>query len=122
MRPIRNHTVHIRTLINFRTGGRGGKLLVETGVAGAVIRDAAGRVEFDRLEGPQERPAQAKTVLHCVIEVFRRDITFTDQAECLREQRALKPVQDKAIDLAVDRDRHLPDLAIDCPRTVHHIG
>ena len=35
-----------------------------------------------------------------------------------REQRALQPVQDKAVDLVVYRDRHLPDLRIDFARTV----
>src|SRR5437764_7572330 len=121
MRPSRNHPVHIWAVVNFRTRGSGGKLLIETGVACAIIRDSAGCVEFDRLERPQERPAQAKPVLYRVIEVFRRDITFTDQPKCLREQRALKPVQDEAIDLAIDRDRHLADLAIARPRAVQRL-
>src|SRR5258708_28960783 len=56
--------------------------------------------------------------IHREIEVFRRNKAFPDQAECFGEQRALQPVQDKAVDLAVDRDGHLPDLAIDFARTV----
>ena len=68
--------------------------------------------------GSEKRPAQAKAILHGVIEIFRRNKTFADQAECFGKQRALQPVQDKAVDLAVDGDRHLPDLAIDLARTV----
>src|SRR3984893_2330702 len=58
MRPRRNHPLHIRALVNFRTGGSRRKLLVEAGVARAIIRDAAGRIEFDGLEWPEKRTAQ----------------------------------------------------------------
>src|SRR5258708_32042621 len=82
------------------------------------MRYAAGGIKLDGLEGFEKRPAQAKPILHRVIEVFRRNKTFADQAERFGEQRALQPVQDKAVDLAVYRDRHLPDLRIDFARTV----
>src|SRR6266403_6007779 len=121
MRPRRDYPVYIRALVHVRPGGSRRKLLVETGVARAIIRDAAGRIEFDSLEGSEKRPAQAKPVLHRVIEVFGRNKTFADQAECFGEQRALQPVQDKAVDLAVDRNRHLPDLAIDFVRAVDRV-
>src|SRR5258708_19696394 len=85
------------------------------------MRYAAGGIKLDGLEGFEKRPAQAKPVLHRVIEVFCRNKAFPDQAECFGEQRALQPVQDKAVDLAVDRDGHLPDLRIDFPRTLDSV-
>ena len=42
-------------------GGRvGGQAAIEAGIAGAVIGNAAGSVELDRLEGPEEGPAQTE--------------------------------------------------------------
>src|SRR5579863_3909864 len=113
MRPRRYHTVDVRAFVHAGPGRRRGEFLVEAGIARAVIRDAAGRVEFDGLKGSEERPPQAETVLHGVVEVFRRDIAFADQAKSFSKQRALQPVQYKAVDLAVDGDGHLPDLAKD---------
>ena len=118
MRPCRDHPIHIGALVNLGPGGRRGQLLVEAGVARAIIRDAAGRVEFDGLERPEERPAQAEAVLDGVVEIFGRDVALADQAERFGQQRALQPVEDKAVDLAVDGDRHLADLAIDFPRAL----
>ena len=113
MRPRRDHPVDVRAFVHLGAGGGSGQLLVEAGIARAVIGNAAGRIEFDGLERTEERPAQAETVLHGVIEILRRDIAFADQAKRFGKQRALQPVQHEAVDLAVDGDRHLPDLAID---------
>jgi hypothetical protein len=56
----------------------------------------------------QRRPRPSLTVLSrsCGL-----TYALADEAERLGEQRALQAVQDEAVDLAVDRDRHLPDLA-----------
>src|SRR6202022_4937808 len=105
MRPCRHPPVHIRALVNFGTGGSRRKLLVEAGVARAIIRDAAGRIEFDGLEWPEKRPAQPEAILHRVIEILRRNITLADKPERFGKQRALQPVQDEAAYLAVDSDR-----------------
>src|SRR5436309_1476858 len=48
MRPRRDHPVHIRALVHFRPGGSRRKLLVEAGVARAIIRDTAGRISVKR--------------------------------------------------------------------------
>src|SRR5665213_2887642 len=69
MRPASDHAVHIRALIHLGSGGSGGKLPVEAGVARAVIRDAAGGVELDGFERTHERPAQPEAVLDGVVEV-----------------------------------------------------
>src|SRR5436309_4333192 len=70
MRPRRDHPVHIRALVHFRPDGSRRKLLVEAGVARAIIRDAAGRIEFDGLEWSEKCSAHAKPILHSSIEVF----------------------------------------------------
>src|SRR4051812_10255126 len=59
MRPGRDHPIHIGALIHLRPGGSRRKLLVEAGVARAIIGYAAGRIELDGLERSQKRPAQA---------------------------------------------------------------
>src|SRR3954452_18136752 len=117
MRPRRDHPVHIGALVHFGACGGRGQLPVEAGVAGAIIGDATGGVELDGLERSEKRPAQPKAVLDGVIEVFRRDIALADQPERLRQQRALQAVQDKAVDLAMDGNGHLADLAINLART-----
>ena len=122
MRPCRDHPVHIRALINLGSGGSRRKLLVEARVARTVIRNAAGRIEFDGLERAEKRPAQSEPILHGMVEILSRDIAFADQPKGLRQQRALQPVENKAVDLAVDGDRNLPDLAIDVSRTVDRLG
>ncbi len=122
MRPGRDHPVDVRTFIHAGSGGGRRQLLVEAGIARAIIRDAAGGVELDGLERTKERPAQAETILDGVIEVFRRDITLADEAKSFSEQRALQAVQHKAVDLAVDGHRHLPDLAIDRAGAVDRLG
>src|SRR4051812_15286961 len=48
----------------------GGDLLPRSGIARAVIRNAAGRVEFDRLERAHEGPAQTKSVFQRDVEVL----------------------------------------------------
>jgi len=48
-----------------------------------------------------------------MVEIISRDVAFADQPKRFRQQRALQPVQHKAVDLAVDRDGHLADLAVD---------
>ena len=89
VRPRRDHRLDIRAFVYRRPGGGRGEFLVEAGIARAVIGDAAGRVEFDGLERSEKRPAQTQSVLDGVIEIFRRNIAFTDQPECFGEQRAL---------------------------------
>src|SRR5450755_641268 len=118
VRPGRDHAVHIRAFIHLGSGGSRRKLLVKTSIAGAIVRNAAGCIEFDGLERPEKRPAQPEAVLYGVIEILRRNIAFADESESFGEQRALQPVQHKAVDLAVDGNRHLPDLAIDVSRPI----
>src|SRR5277367_2313246 len=75
MRPRGNHPLHVRALVDLRAGGGRRQFLIEAGVARAIIRDAAGGIEFNGLERPEKRPAQPEAILDGVIEVFRRDIT-----------------------------------------------
>src|ERR1700730_10122263 len=96
MRPRRDHPVHIRALVHLGSDRRRGQLLIEAGIARAIIGDAAGRIEFDGLEGTQKRPAQSEAILDGVVEILRRDIAFADKAKGFGQQRALQPVQDKA--------------------------
>src|SRR3954451_20313797 len=95
MRPIRNHAVDVRALVDFRAGRRRSKLPVETRIARAVIRDAAGGIQLNGFEWPEERPAQAEAVFHGVIEIFRGNVSFADEAKSLREQRALRRFRTK---------------------------
>src|SRR5690606_9002994 len=105
-----------------RAGRVGREALVEACVAGAVIGDAAGRIQLDRLERADEGPAQAEPVLDGVIEVLRRDIAVLDETESLRQQRALQAVEDEAVDLLPDRDRHLADSLVDGAGAFHRLG
>src|SRR3954453_5102069 len=54
MRPICDHPVHIRALVNFRARRGRGKLLVKSGVTRAIIRYASGRIQLDGFEWPEE--------------------------------------------------------------------
>src|SRR5258708_33651264 len=79
--PLLQNARDIDICVDLDTRGVGLQALVEAGVARTVIRDAAGRVQFDRGKWPHERPAQAETVLDRLVEILRRDIAFTDQAK-----------------------------------------
>src|ERR1043166_6702236 len=118
MWPCRDHSVDIRAPIDVGTCRSRSQFPVKPCVARAIIRDAAGRVELDGLERAEKRPAQAEAILHGMIEIFGRDQTLTHQAKRFGEQRALQAIQDKAVDLAVDGDGHLPDVAIDVSRAL----
>src|SRR4051812_38554764 len=74
--------------------------LVEAGVARAIVRDPAGRIQFDGRERPHERPAQAEAVLDGLVEILRRGITLADEAKGFGEQRALQAIENEALDLA----------------------
>src|SRR5256886_15522983 len=52
-------------------------------IAPAVVGDAGGGVELDRLERPHECPAQAQTVFQGFIEILRRHVAVPDQAKRL---------------------------------------
>src|SRR3954454_18503165 len=80
----------------------GGDLLPRSGIARAVIRNAAGRVEFDRLERAHEGPAQTKSVFQRDVEVLRADHALPDQTERFGLQHPLQAVENEAEDFAVD--------------------
>ena len=63
--------------------------------------------------GPMNDQRRPRPSFDGVVEVLGRDVALADQPKRLGQQRALQPVQDEAVDLAVDVDRHLADLAID---------
>src|SRR5436309_129907 len=66
-----------------------------------------GRVQIDGLHRPHEGPAQAEPVLDRLVEILSRHIALIDQPERLVEQRRLQAIEDEALELAIDRDRHL---------------
>ena len=111
--PLLQNVRDVRVLEHLDARGLRLKPLVEAGVARAVVRDAAGRVQLDGGERAHERPAQAEAVLDGLVEILRRHVALADQPERLGEQRALQPVEDEALDLAAHHDRHLLDLLVD---------
>src|SRR3989440_312767 len=69
----------------------------------------AGLLQLDGGERHHERPAQAKPVLHGLVEILRRDVTLADQAKRFGQQCALEPIEHEPFDLATHHDRHLLD-------------
>src|SRR5829696_2500222 len=70
----------------------------------AIISNAAGSVELDRLERSHESPAQSKPVGDGVVEIFGAHVTLLHKAKRLREERNLQPIEDEAVDLALHVD------------------
>ena len=62
--------------------------------AGAVVGDAARRVELDGLERAHERPPQAQPVADGLVEVLGRHVSLADQPHGLRQQHRLHAVED----------------------------
>src|SRR5207244_7192810 len=64
-------------------------------IASAVVGDTAGSIELDCLEWPHERPAQAQSIFESLVEILRRHIAVSDEAECLRQQHGFQAVEDE---------------------------
>ena len=76
-------------------------------VALDVVAHAARRVEVDGLERPHEGPAQRKAFADADIDVLDAGIAVGDEPEGFLQQRALHPVHDEAVELALHHDRRL---------------
>ena len=107
---LARYMLHVRGVPHGRRRRIGGERAIEAGVARAIIGDTARRVELDRRERPDERPAQTQAVLDRLVEVLRRHVALADEAQRFGQQRALQAIQDEAVELALDDDRHLADL------------
>src|SRR5690606_2373479 len=67
-------------------------------VAPAVVRNAAGSVEFDGLEGPHEHPPQPEAIADRLVEILRRDDILFHEPESFCEQCRLQSIEYEAID------------------------
>src|SRR5262249_40701697 len=72
-----------------------------------IVAHAPRRVEVDGLERPHEAPAQRQPLAQRDIHVLAGSIAVGHQAERLLQQRALKPVDNEALDLALHDNRRL---------------
>src|SRR5690606_19037953 len=98
-----------------------GEAAEKRAVAPAIVWNAAGSIELDRLERAHERPAQAEAVSDRLVKPLWGDDALLDQSERFGEKRRLQPVQDKAIDLALHMDRRLTDGPIYFTRPLQHL-
>ena len=86
------------------------KLVIHWTEVSAVLGNAGLGVEVDCLERPHEEPAKAEAVGDRTINFVGAHNPVFDESKCFGEKRALKPVDDKAVDLAAQPDRRLSDL------------
>ena len=49
--------------------------LIKAAVTCAIVGHSTRCIELDRFERPHERPAQAETIAHCLVEIVRRHDT-----------------------------------------------
>src|SRR5690242_15747325 len=60
--PCVQYPADILFVPNLRAGRIGSEPAIKSGIAGAVIGNAAGCIKFDGLERPEERPAQPEAI------------------------------------------------------------
>src|ERR1043166_750860 len=83
--PLGKDAGDVVVAVDLRTRGRCLQAAIKAGVPRAIVGDAAGRVELDRLERSHERPAQpeSESVLDRLVEILGRDDSLAHQAERL---------------------------------------
>src|SRR6516162_3429673 len=96
--------------------------VVHGAVTRYVITDTARRVEVNRFKGTHETPALSESFAYSDIDVLNRTIPGTDQVERFVEDSGLKPVHDKAVQLALHHYRCLPNLFHDRLGPIHCLG
>src|SRR5580698_10870610 len=76
-------------------------------IAVGIVADPGGSVEVNGLERSHEGPAQRESLTNAHIDVLHPRISLLDKAEGLLQERALQPVHDEAVELALHDDRRM---------------
>src|SRR5262245_24170889 len=77
---------------------------VDALVAFGIVPHAARRVEVYGLERPHEGPAQGEPIADPDVDVLDPGDALLDETEGLLQERALQPIHDESIDLALHHD------------------
>ena len=119
--PLRLDFVHDRAAPVGAPLGRTENAGIDALVALGVVAHARRRIEVDRLERPHEGPAQREPIANADINVLDPRIALLDEPERLFQQRALQPVHDEAVDLALHDDRRVTGGAQEARRALDRL-
>src|SRR6185437_5643500 len=116
--PLGLDAVHDRAAPVGAPLGRGKDTGVDALITFGIVSHAAGRVEVYGLERPHEGPAQGEPIADPDVDVLNAGYSLLDEAEGFLQERALQPVHDEAVDLALHHDRGVACVAQELRRAL----